>query len=387
MNNFSSIFSQSHCLSKKQLVDYIQQRLEKSEVYLVESHLNDCQMCNETLDTLLNEDLNLVEEDLKSIKNELTQKIFPPILVESNTETVFNYEKSQVKERVGDFEISRKTFYRILAAASVFLVFSFGAYSFYKHFIAPSSKEISMNTEQTKTMHDKSEGAYTTSPQNETIQLKTDEDIFNKINEDKKGNTKLPSNIKLKKEQNEADVYERSEYTKSNPYDKTTTFDSPNNDEPAVSNNMNAGAPPAPVAAKKLESKPENTFSKNDADNIQLKDNSPSNEAASEQESPKPNVNKILNKKSLPNNVKTEEISNFEMGLQFLNKQDYKKSIVYFEKALNTAKGNEREDIIYNLAIAYEKNGDLTKALNYYMKLENSIRYRAEAKEKINKLK
>ncbi len=43
-------------------------------MYLVESHLNDCPMCSDALDGLMQADLMLTENHLKEIKVELEQK-------------------------------------------------------------------------------------------------------------------------------------------------------------------------------------------------------------------------------------------------------------------------------------------------------------------------
>ena len=79
MSDLSSIFVHSHCVSKTQLLAYIRQKLDKEETHLVESHLNDCQFCNDALDALLEADMVQAEQDISDVKNELTKKLFPPV--------------------------------------------------------------------------------------------------------------------------------------------------------------------------------------------------------------------------------------------------------------------------------------------------------------------
>jgi hypothetical protein len=68
MNRYHDIFAESHCLSKNQLFGYIQERLDKEEVYAIETHLNDCDFCNAALDGLLNEPEQEVKQNLDQLK-------------------------------------------------------------------------------------------------------------------------------------------------------------------------------------------------------------------------------------------------------------------------------------------------------------------------------
>ena len=81
MNDFATILANSHCVSQTQLLAYIQNQLDKDEAYLVESHINDCQLCNDALDALMDADLGVVSSDLKEIKRELKINDMLKILV------------------------------------------------------------------------------------------------------------------------------------------------------------------------------------------------------------------------------------------------------------------------------------------------------------------
>ncbi|MBK7690438.1 MAG: hypothetical protein IPJ31_04755 [Bacteroidetes bacterium] len=114
MSDYSSIFVHSSCVSKAQLLAYVQQKLDREEAYLVESHINDCQFCNDALDGLLEANIQNVEKDLLDAKTELKQTIFPAPVQERIVPPKEN--------NIRDFEISKKTFSRWLAAASVLLI-------------------------------------------------------------------------------------------------------------------------------------------------------------------------------------------------------------------------------------------------------------------------
>ncbi|KXK42610.1 MAG: transmembrane anti-sigma factor [Bacteroidetes bacterium OLB11] len=324
MNNFSNIFSQSQCLSKKQLIEYIQQRLEKSEVYLVEMHLNECQMCNDALDALLEEDTTRLEVDLKSIKNELHQKLIPPILITEQKPVAANipFKKNQETEQVGDFEISRKTFYRLLVAASLLLLFSFGAYSFYNHFISPTQTEISMNVDESlsQTTTSKYENQ-----QIENRQIKTDEDNTLPLEEKKQDKEKLPSNINLKKAKNSDDrIKENIQHD---------NHANPSIEEPAEIAAAPAVQLPVPKQAERnidqVQSKEQ--FKRQEDERVESLERKKAKETVIADSPNQPPI-ASLNKKAGANYAQPNETSDYELGLQYLNNQNYKQSIFYFEK-------------------------------------------------------
>ena len=124
MNDFATILANSHCVSQTQLLAYIQNQLDKDEAYLVESHINDCQLCNDALDALMDADLGVVSSDLKEIKSNLEAKLFLKEEEKKTGQTITSKEKS--------FEVSRKTFTRWIAAASVLLIVGLGGYTVFR---------------------------------------------------------------------------------------------------------------------------------------------------------------------------------------------------------------------------------------------------------------
>jgi tetratricopeptide (TPR) repeat protein len=73
--------------------------------------------------------------------------------------------------------------------------------------------------------------------------------------------------------------------------------------------------------------------------------------------------------------------------MNYFNNKKYKKSIPLFEKALKKAKGIEREDILYHLALAYENTGKYEKSMELYASLSNSQKYRAAVSRKLQEIK
>jgi outer membrane protein assembly factor BamD (BamD/ComL family) len=78
-----------------------------------------------------------------------------------------------------------------------------------------------------------------------------------------------------------------------------------------------------------------------------------------------------------------KEMSLYEKGMENFNNKNYRKSISYFQKALKKASGNEREEIMYHLALAYENSGKTSKANELYATLSSSKKYGKRAEKKL----
>lgn len=51
--SISSIFEESGCLSEKQLMDYLNGRMNEAEMHSIEAHIAGCDFCNEALEGLM----------------------------------------------------------------------------------------------------------------------------------------------------------------------------------------------------------------------------------------------------------------------------------------------------------------------------------------------
>lgn len=378
MNKFSTILTHSNCLSKTQLKDYIQQKMGKEETYLVESHLNDCQMCNDTLEALMEEDFAQIDNNLSEIKLQLEKKIaYSPLqgTPTSQTNTTQNKTAPQTKE-IGDFEISKKGFYRILAAAGVILFITFGAYSYYHQLTnQPKSNEIIATTnEPLNNRENKPPYRNEELPKIRTEKPMIEEEDVAKIKEEK-----LPSNPIIKHTESKSVSTEIIAKTEVPNAEKTKA---------------NLDVSPAVAAAPSL-AKERNIEEGVGTGNV---DYNTKTEEYNKQETNKiaePTI--AMNKKTTvaekrsfgiadeasKMNPKTPEKTSFEKGMETFNNHDYKQSITHFEQALKKSSGSEREDALYHLAISYERTHKIEKAITYYSQLIQSHRYGYEANKKI----
>ncbi len=401
MSDYSSIFVHSSCVSKAQLVAYVQQKLDREEAYLVESHINDCQFCNDALDGLLEANLQNVENDLLATKSELKSTLFPAPLEE--------IASTPKNNNIREFEISKKTFSRWLVAASVLLIIGLGGYSVFSY-IKSTKKELALKEGKSG---GKSYDAKYSEPKgdaNEIVSLNVEEnDTFRRYASEK-------PEMKSKK---------RGEVsTNSAPDDKVAQ--STKLDAPAVSNKAgSAVTEEAKPEKKEIAAAPTKTLV-NEANEPEVVATADNNVRAYEAEKAPAVVSKEIAKKKSAGGMKNEnfniarnnqlsypkvannndnietnrqqevavkaeaaldeeisEKSAFEKGMEFFNKKNYKKSISYFEKALKKASFAEREDILYHLALAYEYSGKNEKANELYATLSKSKKYQAEADRKL----
>ncbi|MBK8145382.1 MAG: hypothetical protein IPK62_10525 [Bacteroidetes bacterium] len=404
MSDYSSIFVHSSCVSKAQLLAYVQQKLDREEAYLVESHINDCQFCNDALDGLLEANIQNVEKDLLDAKTELKQTIFPAPVQERIVPPKEN--------NIRDFEISKKTFSRWLAAASVLLIIGLGGYSVFSY-IKSTKKEMAMKEGKSG---GKSYDANYSKPKedgNEIVNLSVEEnDTFRRYASEKpeEKSKKLPK-----------------ESTPSEPFDKvasTKKLDAPalNNktvgtaveaakpekkemvaapaknlmNEPAVSeapamvdNNARAyEAEKAPAAvSKEIAKKKSAGGMKNENFNVARNNQLSYPKVANNNDNMEPNrQQEVASRGEAAFDEEINEKTTFEKGMEFFNKKNYKKSISYFEKALKKASAAEREDILYHLALAYEYSGKTDKANDLYATLSKSKKYQAEADRKLKEV-
>ncbi len=76
--NYNKIFSESKCLTYADFENYINKNLSKSEIYRIEKHLNDCDMCQDELEGLSNlrdkKELTNIVKELNLAVNKKTNK-------------------------------------------------------------------------------------------------------------------------------------------------------------------------------------------------------------------------------------------------------------------------------------------------------------------------
>ncbi len=405
MSDYSSIFVPSSCVSKTQLLAYVQQKLDREEAYLVESHLNDCQFCSDALDGLLQADSQVAETDLKLAKDELSKKLFPVIVTETTP-----VEKNN---NVRDFEISKKTFTRWLAAASILLIIGLGGYSVFSY-IKSAKRELALKEGKSDgksfdAKYSKPEGVH-----DEIVRIEVGEnDTFRRYADEKGMNqTKKISEaiVSTENKTKKASVEEMAP-----PQAATKAVGTA--DEVSQSEEKVATAAPAPMKPQVLES-PEIEANQNLDNNVKAYESEKAPAALSKEIAKKKSAgglkndnnfaqrNQLNNQYANNNNDNLErnrqqEVGNgreqaldevkadsspFERGMASFNEKKYKKSISYFEKALKSAVGAEKEDIMYHLALAYEYTGKNEKANELYAALSRGKKYSMEADKKLREV-
>ena len=398
MSDLSSIFIQSHCVSKTQMLAYIQQKLDKEEAYLVESHINDCQFCNDALDALMEADLVETEKILNEAKSELNQKLFPIITVETN--------KHVAENNIRDFEISKKTFHRWLAAASILLFIGLGGYTVFSY-IKQNKHELSMNEKGDNKSTYKAPYAPTPNNQNETVEIRIDEnDTLRKYaTENSKNNLAPQTRSNTKQSDNTkqdivktVDLQSKEEAVREEKYEPTIasipvkdieTDASPSVSENNASQTEQDKAPqvaPTEIAKKKSAygMKQERSLNNQQQNQLSYPQNNANNNIDIAQQNTKP-ISTQLQEEIV--SVNEKEWTPFEQGMNYFNNKKYKKSIPLFEKALKKANGVEREDILYHLALAYENTGKYEKSMEIFTSLSNSQKYRVPVTRKIQEMK
>ncbi len=411
MSNLTDILTKSSCLSKTQLLNYLQQKLEREEEYLVESHLNDCELCNTALEGLMHTDLSVTETHLTELKKEFDKKLLDLTILDSKIKTekktpATNHQpKPELKLIAG-----KKLNYRWAYAASILLIVGLG-YSVFSFIQKYNKKEV---THDINTKVSPSETTYNLDPNdsnNELAHLKVNPEDINQLDV-KTQETTLGESKSAEK------TITSTQVKKADAPLPTTTF------TPPIVNKLNEVGKKEmdrikEVAKPQTDAITENTrnidpqvgmenYANEEADkrpakiafdektsSVGLKKkNSPANYAPSSNQMSYPaqnSNNEYRNDNNLQQeqtkSLKDEESSDLSNAIQNFNKGNYKKSIRQLERLLPSSKGTEREDIIYYLAMAYEKTGKSNQAEKYYAQLRTSTKYKRQANEIIQKMK
>ncbi len=407
MNNHSNIWTPSNCLSKSQLIGYIQQKLDTDEVYLIESHLNDCTLCSDALDGLMNENIETTQELIAEIKSEIEEKIkllHPPEKSERNSITGVKTGIEKGKQSV-TFNPLKK--YQWLVAASILLLISLGGYSVYSY-IKSQQQALAQNHESSKVSdadYKKPENANA----NEITSLQINpSDSFHQTPKSNSKNEKVseapaPANSKQFKnlERNAMPAAPQKQVPVSSDYSKIPEANEKVKEEkPAVDETISPNQGVSNYYEDKKINEPQKEQLAKKKSSGGMSNSKYNNAPGTKQLSYPPQQNNTYNS----NNTKTEdvpatelantstndvkdEISDYENAMQYYSHGEYKKSIRYFEKALKTAEGNQKEDIQFQLANAYHKTGKNSKAEKLFEVLALGKKYKTQANEQLLKAK
>ncbi|MCC7028919.1 MAG: hypothetical protein IT257_01350 [Chitinophagaceae bacterium] len=396
MSDYSSIFVNSHCVSKAQLLSYIRQTLDREEAYVVECHISDCQFCNDALDALMEADLETAEKHLQETKGVIHEHLFPP------PEIIHKELKSN--GTVDQPDNTKNLYRRLLAAASILLLIGLGGFSVFSY-IQSHKKELALVQNEKGVAPYDAKYSKPDQENGEIVHLNVeDNDSFRKYAEPARttqSTDNFSANSKSVTEESKASADEKA-LTKTQqdevvakpavPVMKEKVADFA--DAPAATENANFE--PAPgmenfARADKNERQKveaEKTVAKKkSAAGMKYDNNMQSNQMnyprAGSNDNLQRNAEPVVAQKEAVDDI-DKELSPYEKGLENFNQKNYRKSISYFQKALKNASGNEREDIMYYLALAYENTGKTNKANELYTSLSGSKKYGKRAEKKLN---
>jgi len=406
MSNYSNIWTPSSCISQSQLLNYIRQNLDRDEVYLVESHLNDCPICSDAIDSLMEVDIQVTEQSLTDIQSEIEQRIFDRHPVTKSTPIV-RMPFMETEQHKPVIVIKSTNRYRWMVAASILLFMGLGGYSIYS-FIKSQDHQLAHQTTAGNLKPVDYQKPIDTDA-NEIRQIKSkppinqpdvvastpasthQEPSFKSIPIEPQS----PARAEQSANQN---VAKRESVATAN----DVAIQSPSNTKQSRDEQEQMAAPISQANdymedKKVVEAYKEALVKKSSS--VGLSNSKPaafnqrSNQLTYPHQSNNANQDNsyqlaetIEAKNSKASKDTKQPQDNYEIALQYVNAGDYKNSIPYFEKALKNSQGNAKEDIQFQLAQAYLNAGMNRKAERLFETLAAGIKYKAQSEEKLRSI-
>jgi hypothetical protein len=406
MSNYSNIWTPSSCISQSQLLNYIRQNLDRDEVYLVESHLNDCPICSDAIDSLMEIDIQGTEQSLTDIKSDLEQRILDRHPVTKSTPIV-RMPFMETEQHKPVIVIKSTNRYRWMVAASILLFMGLGGYSIYS-FIKSQDHQLAHQTTAGNLKPVDYQKPIDTDA-NEIRQIKSKSPVNQP---DVVASTPVPmhqepsfKNIPIKpqsparaEQSANQNVAKRESVATAN----DVAIQSPSNAR-QLRDEKEQMAAPISQANDYMEDKkavePYKEALVKKSSSVGLSNSKPaafnqrSNQLTYPHQSNNANQDNsyqlaetIEAKKYKASKDTKQQQDNYKIALQYVNAGDYKKSIPYFEKALKNRQGNTKEDIQFQLAQAYLNVGMNRKAERLFETLAAGIKYKAQSEEKLRSI-
>ncbi len=369
MKKFDLKYTPSACLSKNQLFDYLENKLSNDEVYIIESHLNDCELCSDAIDGFY-ENKNS-ETQLIELKNNFKSKIeaLP--------------EKQLLKS-------SKKTKPNWAWAAAILLLISIGGFSLFKYIdnntIQNTKNELAKNDEKidVKTTTDDNNIVISTEEIKDKINTENKKTETIAKNDDANFSSPIPRPIPAPTSvlQTSADKIEEAkqqiiEKIPDNYYSQNEDIDL----KPEIQEKKDAKY----TEKESVKAIPA-TESRGGMDYDKLNMNYARNEQSNISNAPKAQNQQLESVIASGKNKKIAIVlNNFEKAMSFFNSKKYRKSIPYFEKALED-KNTNLEDVQYYLANAYFETSQFSNAMSLLNQLINSAKYGSDAKQLLEKM-
>lgn len=406
MSNYSNIWTPSSCISQTQLLNYIRQNLDRDEVYLVESHLNDCPICSDAIDSLMEVDIQVTEQSLTDIQSDIEQRILDRHPVTKSTPIV-RMPFIETEQHKPVIVIKSTNRYRWMVAASILLFMGLGGYSIYS-FIKSQDHQLAHQTtagnlkpvdyhKPIDTDANEIRQIKSKSPVNQPDVVASTPDPMHQEPSFKNIPIKPQSPARAEQSANQ-NVAKRESVATAN----DVAIQSPSNARQS-SDEQEQMAAPISQANDYMEDKkavePYKEALVKKSSSVGLSNSKPaafnqrsnqltyphqSNNANQDNSYQLAETNEAKNSKASKDTKQQQD--NYEIALQYVNAGDYKNSIPYFEKALKNRQGNAKEDIQFQLAQAYLNAGMNRKAERLFETLAAGIKYKAQSEEKLRSI-
>jgi hypothetical protein len=165
MNKLMDIWTPTTCLSKQQLLDYVQQKIDEEELHVVERHLIDCSLCSDAVDGLLEAPIDIHLAQLTSLTHH--KNVFSP----QKDETLSSNGKNH-SDKKSSLNLYKRWYY----AAAILLLIGLGSFSMF-HFFESKQKQLAHHTSDTPQSEKQPETDLSQSKQDQeiatTIRLET----------------------------------------------------------------------------------------------------------------------------------------------------------------------------------------------------------------------
>lgn len=359
------------------MLHYLDKKVEPSEIWTIEHHISDCDFCSDAFDGLA----MLSKDEREKITFELET------CIDAKIASLHPPQGKTLQAIPG-----KKNPYRFWAAAGILFLMLSSAALLYSYYLNTNHSIVSKNDkESTDNKNSKSDAATLSSPELSTIEISDSAFANNDLEKKKESlhdldkNKFVTKNLKMEENSpmpNQGTVASTSssqgieKESEKAPEQIVTNTTAPQED---TKNDNNL------IAKKDDEVAPSrdqamNTYSipqsKGKMEDVSLKETSRLSKKSIETD--KTDVGYGYEKKSINS---LGENADFQKGLEAFKNQNYNQSIIHFTEALRTYDGDNKDEIKYNLALAYQRNGNIQLAQNLYKELEKSSwKYKSKAR-------
>lgn len=372
MSKQTPIRNINQCLSRQEMCDYIEQKLDRETTYAIEEHFNECMLCADAIEGLM----SVPTENRETLltPSAASWQVIKPSAVAPNAK---EQPISLSSTRGGDQSLMNR--YPWAVAASILFAVALGGWSVFSLMHRPDHV-LSKNESKTTVQEAPISYQKPVSGPDEITTL----------------STPLPDAKKTFPDKQETPL------AKSSPTDIIEAQEEPNDEALPIASPLTeqAAAPEAKkaIAATPLQENEEEVarVASKDLDKKAIAREDVVRMGMSQNNTGFNNANsRVLSYSSAltKNNSNTllkftaKKVSNaYEEGIQFYQQKDYQKAISHLEEALDLANDQTKEDIQYYLAKSYQAVGKERQARKLFIKLSKGKKYQTEAERELSVL-